>query len=235
MQRTWWPEAVSIIVTKPYSSTSPNISVQLGTENAYWTLSCWFIVMIWVLVCNNMYRHEHNVGSFYSNPTILESERQNIIDRTHTWTQCSVTISKVIFATKYDISTSDILHRYVINGIDNDTNPHPHPPHPTPTLPPPPPPPPPPTPTTPRFVLVIGPTCTKLVRMWNRVGIPGARQVFTALFSVDANEARLSQCWKSTKRLMGAGFLLFQRLPNVGIQNFGMWGVYDMAKTDSSL
>ena len=33
---------------------------------------CWFIVKLWVLVCNNIYRYEHDFGSFYCNPTILE-------------------------------------------------------------------------------------------------------------------------------------------------------------------
>ena len=142
--------------------------------------------MIWVLACNKMYRYERHFGSFYHNPTILEtvsilaskqvngstqkifyikiqrrgiilapmclcqgkmwkshvknifhiprwpvgvksnyviqvilrgvswlrnhlpphahsrqSVRQNIIDRMHTWQQCSVTISKDVLATKY--------------------------------------------------------------------------------------------------------------------------------------
>ena len=34
---------------------------------------------------------------------------------------------------------------------------------------------------------------------------------------------------------MGAILLLFQQLPIVGIWNFGMWGVYNLAKTDSRL
>ena len=42
------------------------------TENACKTLLCQFIVMIWVLVCNNMYRYQHHFGLFYRNPTILE-------------------------------------------------------------------------------------------------------------------------------------------------------------------
>ena len=37
------------------------------------TLLCWFIVMIRVLVCNNMYQYEHHFGSFYHNPTILDT------------------------------------------------------------------------------------------------------------------------------------------------------------------
>ena len=32
-----------------------------------------FIVMIWVLACNNMYRYERHLGYFYDNPTILET------------------------------------------------------------------------------------------------------------------------------------------------------------------
>ena len=44
---------------------------RLGTENACLTLLCWFIVMIWVLVCKNMYRCERyltHFESFYHNP-----------------------------------------------------------------------------------------------------------------------------------------------------------------------
>ena len=152
-------------------STTPHISNQLGTENACETLLCWFIIMIWALVCDDMYRDGRHFGSFYLNPTILETifdclgqhgefffveiqheiilapmclcqrkmwkwnvytiffishvglpqfkstwvlrgvscwlrkhlpsqhtaiERQNIIDRTHTWQQCLVTISEDI-------------------------------------------------------------------------------------------------------------------------------------------
>ena len=55
------------------TSTTPHISDQLGTENAYKTLLWWVIVMIRVLVCNNMYRYKHHFGSFYHNPTILEA------------------------------------------------------------------------------------------------------------------------------------------------------------------
>ena len=33
----------------------------------------WFIVMIWGLVCNNMYWYERHFGSFYRDPTILET------------------------------------------------------------------------------------------------------------------------------------------------------------------
>ena len=53
------------------TSTRPHISGQLGTENACLTLLCWFIVMIWVLVCKNMYRCERyltHFESFYHNP-----------------------------------------------------------------------------------------------------------------------------------------------------------------------
>ena len=37
------------------------------------TLLCWFIVMTWALVCNIMCRYECHFGSFYRNPTILET------------------------------------------------------------------------------------------------------------------------------------------------------------------
>ena len=53
------------------TSTNPHISDQLGTENAGLTLLCWFIIMIWVLVCKNMYRYEcylTHFESFYRNP-----------------------------------------------------------------------------------------------------------------------------------------------------------------------
>ena len=149
------------------TSTTPHMSDQLGTENACKTLLCWFIVMIRVLVCSNMYQYQHHFGSFHRNPrrfrfiagkwvntgfffliqrqgVILlptyfckgrmwksniknifhiishvglseclcqttwywsfhlpayhahsrQSERQNIIDRTHTWQQCLAAISE---------------------------------------------------------------------------------------------------------------------------------------------
>ena len=40
---------------------TPHISDQLGTENACETLLCWIIIMIWVLVCTDMYWYEHRV------------------------------------------------------------------------------------------------------------------------------------------------------------------------------
>ena len=45
------------------SSTSLHISDKLGTENVWETLLCWFIVVLWVLVCKNMYRYECHFGS----------------------------------------------------------------------------------------------------------------------------------------------------------------------------
>ena len=50
------------------TSKTPHISDQLGTENACKTLLCWFIVMIRILVCNNMYQLQHRFRSFYHNP-----------------------------------------------------------------------------------------------------------------------------------------------------------------------
>ena len=44
------------------TSTTPHISDQLGTENVCETLLCWFIVMIRILVCNNMYQYQHIVS-----------------------------------------------------------------------------------------------------------------------------------------------------------------------------
>ena len=48
--------------------TTPHISDQLGTEKACKTLLCWFIVMLRILVCNNMYQYQHRFWSFYHNP-----------------------------------------------------------------------------------------------------------------------------------------------------------------------
>ena len=45
------------------SSTSLHISDKLGAENVWETLLCWFIVVLWVLVCKNMYRYERHFGS----------------------------------------------------------------------------------------------------------------------------------------------------------------------------
>ena len=50
--------------------TTPHISDQLGTENACKTLLCWFIVMIRILVCNNMYQYQHRFWSFHHNPIL---------------------------------------------------------------------------------------------------------------------------------------------------------------------
>ena len=55
------------------TSKTAHICDQFGTENACKTLLCPFIVMIWVLVSNNMYRYQHHFGLFYRNPTILET------------------------------------------------------------------------------------------------------------------------------------------------------------------
>ena len=54
------------------ASMSPHISNQLGTESMFLNTVVFIhcIVMIWVLVCNNMYQYECNFGSFYRNPTI---------------------------------------------------------------------------------------------------------------------------------------------------------------------
>ena len=43
------------------TSTTPHISDQLGTENVCKTLLCWFIIMIWILVCNNMYQYQGRI------------------------------------------------------------------------------------------------------------------------------------------------------------------------------
>ena len=56
-----------------HASTTPYISDQFGTENACKTQLGRFVVMIWVLAYNNMYRYELHFGSFYHNPTVLET------------------------------------------------------------------------------------------------------------------------------------------------------------------
>ena len=45
--------------------------ISWGQKNACKILLCWLIV-IWVLVCKNMYQYERHFGFFYCNPTILE-------------------------------------------------------------------------------------------------------------------------------------------------------------------
>ena len=55
------------------TSTRPHISDKSGTKNACKILLCWFIVMVWVPVCNNMYRYERHFGYFYHNPIISET------------------------------------------------------------------------------------------------------------------------------------------------------------------
>ena len=60
------------------TSTTPHISDQLGTENACETLLCWFIVMIWALVCDNMYWYGRHFGSFYHNLTIFETVLETV-------------------------------------------------------------------------------------------------------------------------------------------------------------
>ena len=54
------------------------------------------------------------------------TERQNIIDKTHTWQQCSVTISEVILTTKYGFIQSQIdftaKHRKQNKLADNNTS-----------------------------------------------------------------------------------------------------------------
>ena len=55
------------------TSTTPHVSDQLWTENEYETLLCWFIVVIWALFSDDMYRYGRHFRSFYRNPTILET------------------------------------------------------------------------------------------------------------------------------------------------------------------
>ena len=46
-----------------------------------------------------------------------------------------------------------------------------------------------------------------------------------------------NSCWNHRIRLrkMHAVLLLFRPLPNVGIQNFGMWGMYNLAKANRGI
>ena len=53
-------------------STTPHISDQLGAENAGKTLAV-MLIYRHDMLCNTMYRYEHHFGSFYRNPTILET------------------------------------------------------------------------------------------------------------------------------------------------------------------
>ena len=55
------------------TSASPHISDQMGTENLWETMLCWFIVMLWVLVCKNIYRYESHFGSFHRYSSLLSS------------------------------------------------------------------------------------------------------------------------------------------------------------------
>ena len=57
----WWP--LTLLVSWGQKNSCTKI------------LLCWFIVMIWVLVCNNMYQYECHFGFFYRNPTILEQQK----------------------------------------------------------------------------------------------------------------------------------------------------------------
>ena len=66
-------------------STTLHLSEQSGTENSCKTLLCWFIIMIWVLVCNNMYRYDHHFESFYHNPTISETVKWANMENLFYW------------------------------------------------------------------------------------------------------------------------------------------------------
>ena len=48
------------------------------------------------------------------------TERQNIMDRTHTWQKCSVTISEDILTTKYGFIQSQISPLSIENKLDNN-------------------------------------------------------------------------------------------------------------------
>ena len=50
-----------------------------------------------------------------------QSKRQNIIDRTHTWQQCSVTLSGDILTTKYGFNLRKISPLSIHNELDNNT------------------------------------------------------------------------------------------------------------------
>ena len=51
-----------------------------------------------------------------------QSERQNIIARTHTWQQCSVNTSEAILTTKYGFNLRYISPLGINNELDNSTN-----------------------------------------------------------------------------------------------------------------
>ena len=71
--------------------------------------------------------------------------------------------------------------------------------------------------------------------MWHKLGIPCTYDacVFRAKNNADANEA--GDFPVEVEPNIGAVLLLFRWLPNAGIWNCGMWGVYNLAKTDRSL
>ena len=54
-------------------NTSTVHTFQLGAENAWQILLCWFIVMIWDPVWNNVHWNECHFGSIYHDPTILKT------------------------------------------------------------------------------------------------------------------------------------------------------------------
>ena len=52
----------------------------------------------------------------------VSTQRQNIIDKTHTWQQCSVTISEDILTTKYCFNLRYISPLSIDNKLDNNNN-----------------------------------------------------------------------------------------------------------------
>ena len=68
----WYRKSISIIKSIIYFYIY-RVGKDRKTVNTLTTLWCWFIVMMWALVCDNMYRYGRHFGSFYCSPTILET------------------------------------------------------------------------------------------------------------------------------------------------------------------
>ena len=56
-----------------------------------------------MLACRGVYVKPRGIQVSTYHAHCRQSERQNTIDRKHTWQQCLVTISEDILATKYNV------------------------------------------------------------------------------------------------------------------------------------
>ena len=67
-----------------------------------------FFISFPMLACRSVYVKPRGIQVSTYHAHSRQSERQNIIDRTHTWQQCLVTISEDIPTTKYDVYLKSI-------------------------------------------------------------------------------------------------------------------------------